>query len=84
MISQRTLGRLRAPMHRPALHPCVPAVQVVGMVGATLGTAMAFVFPGMLALRDAQGGHLYRAFGWALLLAGGVLTVLGVASTDDG
>jgi hypothetical protein len=54
------------------------------MVGATLGTAMAFVFPGMLALRDAQGGHLYRAFGWALLLAGGVLTVLGVASTDDG
>lgn len=54
------------------------------MVGATLGTAMAFIFPGMLALRDEEGGPAYCGFGWALLLAGGVLTALGVASTDSG
>lgn len=54
--------------------------QVVGLVGATTGTTMAFIFPGMLALRDPQGGRAYRAFGWALLASGALLCAIGLAA----
>lgn len=49
-------------------------------MGATCGTSMAFIFPGMLALRDPQGGRGYKAFGWLLLAAGGALTAIGLFS----
>ena len=49
-------------------------------MGATTGTTMAFIFPGMLALRDPQGGRAYRAFGWLLLGAGALLCIIGIAS----
>lgn len=42
---------------------------------------MAFIFPGMLALRDLQGGPAYRCFGYALIAAGALLTVVGVAAS---
>jgi Mn2+/Fe2+ NRAMP family transporter len=59
-------------------------LQVVGLVGSTMGTTIAFVFPGMLALRDQQGGLPFRVFGCALIATGLLLTVVGVLSTDDG
>ena len=57
---------------------------MVGLVGATTGVSLAFIAPGMLATRDSQGGPAYRAFGWLLLLLGGLLTVIGCTSTEDG
>ena len=60
------------------------SLQVVGLVGATLGTTMAFIFPGMLALRDCAGGAPLRAFGCVLLAAGVMLTGVGLVSSDDG
>ncbi|KAI3430398.1 hypothetical protein D9Q98_004993 [Chlorella vulgaris] len=60
------------------------AYRVVGLVGSTMGTTIAFVFPGMLALRDQQGGLPFRVFGCALIATGLLLTVVGVLSTDDG
>jgi hypothetical protein len=59
-------------------------LQVVGLVGASLGTTMAFVFPGMLALRDREGGAPFRAFGCLLLAAGALLTGIGLVSSEDG
>lgn len=56
-------------------------LQVVGIVGATCGTTMGFIFPGMLALRDPQGGTAYKAFGWLLLAAGALLFGIGVTSS---
>lgn len=58
-----------------------PAEQVVGIVGATCGTTMGFIFPGMLALRDPEGGAAYKAFGWGLLAAGAVLFAVGITSS---
>lgn len=60
-----------------------PAMQMVGLIGSVTGTTMAFLFPGMLALRDAAGGRPFRAFGWALILAGILLTVVGIATADE-
>jgi amino acid permease len=57
------------------------AYSVVGIVGATCGTTMGFMFPGMLALRDPQGGAAYKAFGWGLLAAGTVLFAVGVTAS---
>lgn len=57
---------------------------MVGLVGATTGVSLAFLAPGMLAIRDPQGGRAYRAFGWLLLLLGVLLTAIGVASAQDG
>ncbi|KAI7845763.1 hypothetical protein COHA_000677 [Chlorella ohadii] len=57
------------------------AYSVVGIVGATCGTTMGFIFPGMLALRDPQGGAAYKAFGWGLLAAGAVLFAVGVTAS---
>ena len=42
---------------------------------------MGFIFPGMLALRDPQGGAAYKAFGWLLLVAGTLLFGVGVTSS---
>lgn len=58
------------------------AYQMVGLIGSVLGTLMAFIFPGMLALRDRQGGRAYVLFGWGLILSGGLLTLIGVTSLD--
>ena len=46
--------------------------------------SLAFVAPGMLAMRDPQGGPAYRAFGWLLLLLGGLLMGIGMTSTEEG
>ncbi|KAL4448998.1 hypothetical protein ABPG77_007715 [Micractinium sp. CCAP 211/92] len=59
------------------------AYQMVGLIGSVTGTSMAFLFPGMLALRDARGGRPLKAFGWGLLLAGILLTIVGIATADD-
>jgi amino acid permease len=59
------------------------AYQMVGMVGSTCGIALAFVFPGMLALR-IQGVKGAYVGGLALLGLGGVLMVAGVASIGIG
>ncbi|KAL4422665.1 hypothetical protein ABPG75_008862 [Micractinium tetrahymenae] len=59
------------------------AYQMVGLIGSLTGTSMAFFFPGMLALRDAAGGRPFRAFGWALIAAGALLTAVGIATADD-
>lgn len=56
---------------------------MVGLIGSLTGTSMAFLFPGMLALRDAAGGRPFKAFGWALLLAGALLTAVGIATADE-
>lgn len=42
---------------------------------------MGFIFPGMLALRDPQGGAAYKAFGWGLLAAGTLLFMVGVSAS---
>lgn len=59
------------------------AYQMVGIVGATCGIALAFVFPGMLALR-IQGVKGTYLGGLVLLGFGGVLMVAGVVSTGIG
>ncbi len=56
---------------------------MVGLIGSVSGTSMAFLFPGMLALRDASGGRPLKAFGWGLVLAGILLTIVGIATADD-
>ena len=67
-----------------ALPADITRSQVVGLVGATTGVSLAFVAPGMLAMRDPQGGPAYRAFGWLLLLLGGLLMGIGMTSTEEG
>jgi hypothetical protein len=52
-------------------------------VGSTTGVSLAFLAPGLLAMRDRQGGRAYRSFGWLLLLLGSLLTVIGMTSTED-
>lgn len=64
---------------------------MVGLVGATCGISMAFIFPGCIALRlgrveggGAGGGAAERrlaALGWALVILGTLLTAAGIAST---
>jgi amino acid permease len=55
------------------------AYAMVGVIGSTCGIALAFVFPGMLALRieGVKGAYIG---GWVLLVLGGVLMLVGVAS----
>ena len=55
------------------------AYALVGLIGATCGIILAFVFPGMLALRlrDVKGASVS---GYVLLGLGGVLMIAGVAS----
>jgi amino acid permease len=55
------------------------AFAMVGMIGSTCGIAIAFIFPGMLALR-IQGVKGAYVGGMVLLCLGGVLMVAGVAS----
>lgn len=56
------------------------AYAMVGLVGATCGIAMAFLFPGMLALK-LQGVKGAKLGGQGLLVLGMVLMVAGIAST---
>ena len=56
------------------------AYAMVGLVGATCGIAMAFLFPGMLALK-LQGVKGAKLGGQTLIALGMVLMVAGVAST---
>ena len=81
MCHQRPQLRPCPPTHAPLRLPFSLKRQVVGIVGATCGTTMGFIFPGMLALRDPQGGRAYKAFGWLLLLAGVLLFGVGVTSS---
>lgn len=57
---------------------------MVTLIGSVTGVSMAFIFPGMLALKDRRGGIPFQVFGWLLLLSGVLLTVIGVTSADDG
>jgi len=56
---------------------------MVGLIGSLTGTTMAFIFPGMLALRDPVGGPGMRGFAWQLLLWGVLLSVIGVVFVDQ-
>lgn len=63
------------------------AYTMAGVLGATCGTALGFVFPGLLAWRG-EAHWRWQAFGALLVVLGAALTVAGVASAvqrpDDG
>ena len=57
------------------------AYSMIGLVGATCGIAMAFFFPGMLAMRVPSGGKGAWVGGVVLLVLGTVLMLAGISST---
>jgi sodium-coupled neutral amino acid transporter 1 len=60
------------------------AYAMVGLVGATCGIAMAFLFPGLIALRPVAGAPPRRALGWTLLGLGALLMAAGLAAALQG
>lgn len=61
---------------------------MVGLVGATCGISMAFIFPALIALRlgrvetgSGVAGRRLIWLGWVLLALGVLLTAAGIAST---
>ena len=85
MLQGKRAAGLESPFEGALLSPAAPhphpRLQMVGIVGAITGCSMAFVFPGLLGIRDPEGGA-HHVFGWVLAIAGVLLAVIGLTCAE--